>query len=106
VTRYQQRKIAGALKRVVKTEMRTGFGTGTRRERMTQLVAQAQQMGLQPDALLTPEGRDALIVIARAVSTQPVRPIKPLRAEWAFIIDRVEHFFLSTSRVMPVRVAS
>ncbi len=104
MTRRQQKKIAYTLKRVVKTELGDAFKTTTRRKGMTRLAAQAQQMGLQPDALLTREGRDALAVIARAIFSQPQRPTKPLRAEWALIIERVEHFFSATPA--PVRAAS
>ena len=104
MTKRQQKKIAYTLKRVAKTEFGDAFRATTRREDMMRLAAQAQKMGLQPDVLLTPEGRDAFAAIARAIATQPRCPAKPLRAEWALIIERVERFF-STSPT-PVRVAS
>src|SRR5262249_20783845 len=94
VTRRDRQKIAHALRQITKNELRDGFNTTTRRDRMIRLATQAQQMGLEPDVLLTVEGRDAFIAIARALRTQraPKRVTTgTLRAEWTLIIERFFH---------------
>ena len=96
------------LRQVAKNELRDGYSVATRREGMVQLAAQAQRMGIEPDVLLTPKGRDAFVAIARALRADaPKKPVKKrkvstaLRAEWTLIIECFFQGSVISDPVMP-----
>jgi hypothetical protein len=93
VTLRNRRKVATALSKIVKGEFtkavwsRIGLRHGLRA-----LAAQAQRMGLAPEDVLTVAGRDAFVVIARAIAQE--RPSNPsLCAEWALVVRLAEPEF-------------
>jgi len=90
MTLRNRKKAARVLKRIVTAEFtnaawsRVGLRHGLHR-----LAAQAQQQGLVPEDVLTNNGRDAFMVIARAIAQErPSRP--PLCAEWRLMVALAE----------------
>lgn len=90
MTLADRKQVAEALLKIVNAEYRRAYGVRALLQRgLRSLVEQAQQMGLQPDDLFTPNGHDAFTAIARAVFA-PVRPMAPrdqLNAEWRTVVQ-------------------
>ena len=88
MTLTRRKKAASALKRIIKTELPDAWLRRRLQGALRILANQAQQMGLLPDDVLTDNGRDAFIVIARAVvGTTGPGPALPLCAEWRTVIS-------------------
>jgi len=88
VTLYKRKKVASMLKKIVKAELTDAWLQRRLYGGLRHLANQAQQMGLQPEDVLTDNGRDAFVVIARAIlGTRWVGPATPLCAEWKTVIE-------------------
>lgn len=83
-------RVAETLTKIVQREYVRAHGVPALIRRGTQIMAeQAEQMGLAPEDILTRDGRDAFIAIARAIFA-PRRPKPPrgaLGAEWQTVIQ-------------------
>lgn len=90
MTLTNRKEVAEALCEIVRSEYRAAYGVPSLIRRGIRLVAErAQQMGLQPEDLLTMNGYDAFVTIARAIFA-PRRPEPPrgsLCAEWRTVIQ-------------------
>jgi len=90
VTLASRQKVAEALAKIVQAEYVRAHGVPALVRRGIQIMAeQAEQMGLAPEDILTVDGRDAFITIARAIFA-PYRPKAPrnqLGAEWQTVIQ-------------------
>lgn len=106
MTLHKRKKIASTLKKIVKAEgpvdvlLWKRLYSGLRR-----LAEQAQQMGLQPEDILTDNGRDAFTVIARAVliGSWPSPGASPLCAEWRTVLELAAPMPIETSSRLPWR---
>src|SRR3989304_1412403 len=89
MTLQRRKKVASMLKRIVKTELpHNAWLNRALHSGLRHLANQAQQMGLQPEDVLTDNGRDAFVVIARAIlGTRWPGPAEPLCAEWQMGIE-------------------
>jgi hypothetical protein len=85
-----RKRVAETLTKIVYAEYVRAHGASSLiRRGLRVLCEQAQQMGLAPEDILTPNGRDAFIAIARAIFA-PIRPKAPrniLGAEWQTVIQ-------------------
>jgi len=88
MTLMRRKKAASALKRIVKAELPERWLQRRLYAGLRHLANQAQQMGLQPEDVLTDNGRDAFVAIARAIlgDTWP-GPATSLGAEWQTVIQ-------------------
>lgn len=89
MTLDKRKKIASVLKKIVKAEGPVDVLLWKRLYcRLRRLAEQAQQMGLQPEDVLTDNGRDAFTAIARAVlvGSWP-GPANTLGAEWRTVLE-------------------
>jgi len=88
MTLYKRKKVASMLKKIVKAELPDAWLRRRLQAALRHLANQAQQMGLLPEDVLSDNGRDAFVVIARAVvgATWP-GPALPLCAEWRTVIS-------------------
>jgi hypothetical protein len=89
MTLSDRQQIAEVLVKIVQREYVRAHGVPALvRRGLRALAEQAQQMGLAPEDLLTDNGRDAFVSIARVVFA-PYRPQPPrdsLNAEWQTVI--------------------
>jgi hypothetical protein len=91
VTLHKRKKIASMLKKIVKAEQADAWLHRRLQYGLRRLAEKAQQMGLTPEDILTDNGRDAFIVIARAILGTP-QPVyrNPLGAEWRTVVELAE----------------
>lgn len=90
MTLAARQKVAETLAKIVHAEYVRAHGVASLIRRGIRCLAeQAQQQGLVPEDVLTPNGRDAFVTIARAIFA-PYRPQPPrdtLNAEWQTVIQ-------------------
>lgn len=88
-----RKKVATALKKIVRVEFpRATWSRGHFAEGLRRLCGQAQKMGLQPEDVLTGNGRDAFTVIARAIAADRSAHTT-LCAEWQLVLALAEPEF-------------
>ena len=93
MTLRNRKKVAAQLTKIIKVEVqdarwhRMKLADGLRR-----LAVKAQQMGLQPEDILTSAGRDAFTVIARAIASNRTEPRQMLTlcSEWQMVLHLAE----------------
>jgi hypothetical protein len=85
---YKRKKVASMLKKIVKAELPNSWLNRALQSGLRHLAEQAQRMGLAPEDVLTDNGRDAFVAIARAILGTP-RPIfsNALGAEWRTVVE-------------------
>lgn len=90
MTLADRKRVAEVMLAIVKAEFLHAWALTPKLQRgLRHLAAQAQQMGLQPEDVLTENGRDAFTTIARAIfhTAEPKEALpKSLRAEWATVL--------------------
>lgn len=90
MTLADRQQVADTLLKIVSVEYERAYGIQALIQRgLLILVEQAHQMGLAPEDVLTSNGRDAFVSIARAIFALP-RPKKPrgvLGAEWQTVLQ-------------------
>jgi hypothetical protein len=88
MTLHRRKKVASMLKKIVKSELPNSWLNRAWQSGLRHLAEKAQQMGLAPEDVLTDNGRDAFIAIARAILGTP-RPIRrdSLCAEWLTVLE-------------------
>jgi len=90
VTLASRKRVAATLTKIVYSEYVRAHGASSLIRRGIRILAeQAEQMGMTPEDVLTPNGHDAFIAIARAIFA-PIRPKAPrnnLGAEWQTVIQ-------------------
>jgi len=98
MTMKKRKEIASTIRKIVLDELPNSWLRQRERHAILKLVSQAQQMGLEPETVLSDSGRDALTVIARAIFTaaRVTRPHNTLRAEWALIVKLGEREALAS----------
>jgi hypothetical protein len=89
MTLRSRKRAAKALLLIVLKEFKVTFTDVQLLNGMRRLAAQAQRQGLTPDDLVTRNGYDAFIVIARAIAHQQARN-GDVGAEWALVIALAE----------------
>lgn len=90
MTLEARKRAAEAIAKIVYVEYVRAHGVSGLIRRGIQLMAeQAEQMGLAPEDVLTPNGRDAFVVIARAIFAphRPKAPRNQLGAEWRTVVQ-------------------
>ena len=98
MTLRRRKKVASTLKKIVKVELPNASWHRIRlRDGLRRLAAQAQQMGLQPEDILTDVGHDAFTVIARAIANDRTS-FPPLAAEWQLVLTLAEPKFSVADR--------
>jgi hypothetical protein len=89
VTLADRQRIANVIAKIVSSEYARAHGVPSLIRRGIQIMAeQAERMGLAPEDVLTANGRDAFIAIARAIFAphRPKAPRNQLGAEWQTVI--------------------
>ena len=98
MTLRQRKKVDSTLTKIVKVELPKAVWHRVRlRDGLRRLAAKAQQMGLQPEDILTDVGRDAFTVIARAIACDAAA-FPSLRAEWQLVLTLAEPEFAIADR--------
>lgn len=87
MTLHKRKKAASMLKKIVKGELTDAWLQRRLEYGLRRLAEKAQQMGLQPEDVLTDNGRDAFVAIARAILGTPQPVYKnALCAEWRTVV--------------------
>lgn len=90
MTLADRERAATVIAKIVQAEYIRAHGVPALIRRGIQIMAeQAEQMGLSPEDVLTVDGRDAFIAIARAIFAphRPKAPRNQLGAEWQTVIQ-------------------
>lgn len=90
MTLSDRKRVAETLTKIVYAEYVRAHGVSALVRRGLRVLAeQAEQMGLAPEDVLTSNGRDAFIAIARAIFAphRPKAPRNSLGAEWQTVIQ-------------------
>lgn len=92
MTLRSRRKIARAIRKIVKAEQRHPWSRVELQQSLRHLAAHAQRMQLQPEDVLTPNGRDAFTTLARAIARDPA-VFSVVGAEWQMVLALAEPEF-------------
>lgn len=88
MTLESRRRIAKTLKEIVHEELTRDWALPhVIRRGVRALAEHAQRMGMLPEDVLTPDGRDAFTMIARAIGDRKPSAAKRLCAEWQTVIQ-------------------